>query len=239
MVNGKCSKQYPRAFTANTVLGDDGYLRYRRRSTEDGGNSAIIHVQNGDNDVDNRWVVSYSPLLSKTCQVHINVECYNSFKSIKYILQVRDRPWLCKGHDWSCVPVGNEELGYGIVNDRQLMLRLSEVEMFILLILAQFHSRGYQELVNRLKVVRFIHDYNKLYTSDGEYLASANGLGNHMSANNAPERRLVRAVLGLVRTHRPAVDACGLMELRAGLTLVLLSLAAHYTIVVLQFLNII
>ncbi|GFS97745.1 helitron_like_N domain-containing protein [Trichonephila clavipes] len=66
MVDGKCSKKYPRAFTANTITGDDGYPQYRRRSTEDGGNSAAVHIQNGVTDVDNRWVVPYSPLLSKT-----------------------------------------------------------------------------------------------------------------------------------------------------------------------------
>ncbi|GFQ82483.1 helitron_like_N domain-containing protein [Trichonephila clavata] len=84
MVDGKCSKKYPRAFTANTIT-DDGYPRYRRRSTEDGGNLAAVHMQNGVIEVDNRWVVPYSPLLSKTYRAHINVEYCNSVKSIKYI----------------------------------------------------------------------------------------------------------------------------------------------------------
>ncbi|GFY70042.1 helitron_like_N domain-containing protein [Trichonephila inaurata madagascariensis] len=44
MVDGKCSKKYPRAFTANTITGDDGYPRYRRRSTEDGGNSVALYI---------------------------------------------------------------------------------------------------------------------------------------------------------------------------------------------------
>ncbi|GBP76379.1 hypothetical protein EVAR_53655_1 [Eumeta japonica] len=44
MVNGKCSEQYHRACKANTLTGDNGYFRYRRLSTEDGGNSATIHM---------------------------------------------------------------------------------------------------------------------------------------------------------------------------------------------------
>ncbi|GFY07988.1 helitron_like_N domain-containing protein [Trichonephila clavipes] len=59
MVDGKCSKKYHRAFTANTITGDDGYPRYMRRSTEDGGNSLAVHMQNGVINVDNRWVVPY------------------------------------------------------------------------------------------------------------------------------------------------------------------------------------
>ncbi|GFT74979.1 helitron_like_N domain-containing protein [Trichonephila clavipes] len=47
MVDGKCSKKYSRAFTANTITRDNGYPRYRRRSTEDCGNSAAVRMQNG------------------------------------------------------------------------------------------------------------------------------------------------------------------------------------------------
>ncbi|XP_039282934.1 uncharacterized protein LOC120351055 [Nilaparvata lugens] len=112
MVDGKCSKQYPRAFTANTVTGDDGYPRYRRRSTEDGGNSATIHMRNGDIDVDNRWVVPYSPLLSKTYQAHINVEYCNSVKSIKYICK-----YVNKGSDMAVFSVQSDNCDNNAVRD--------------------------------------------------------------------------------------------------------------------------
>jgi hypothetical protein len=36
-------------------------------------------------EVDNRWDVPYSPVLSKMFQAHINVEWCHSVKSIKYI----------------------------------------------------------------------------------------------------------------------------------------------------------
>ncbi|GBM08936.1 hypothetical protein AVEN_57476-1 [Araneus ventricosus] len=37
--------------------------------------------------IDNRWIIPYSPLLLKMFDAHINVECCNSVKSIKYILK--------------------------------------------------------------------------------------------------------------------------------------------------------
>ncbi|GBM89553.1 hypothetical protein AVEN_259331-1 [Araneus ventricosus] len=37
--------------------------------------------------IDKRWIVPYSPLLLKMFDAHINVECCNSVKSIKYILK--------------------------------------------------------------------------------------------------------------------------------------------------------
>lgn len=37
MIDGKCSKRYPRAFTSDTITGNHGYPLYRRRSVEDNG----------------------------------------------------------------------------------------------------------------------------------------------------------------------------------------------------------
>ena len=60
----------------------------RRRSTEDGGKTAIIKKHNGTTiEVDNQWVVPYPSLLSKTFNAHINVEYCNSVKAIKYICE--------------------------------------------------------------------------------------------------------------------------------------------------------
>ena len=39
--------QYPRLLVSNTITGNDGYLQYRRRSTEDGGKTTIIKKRNG------------------------------------------------------------------------------------------------------------------------------------------------------------------------------------------------
>uniref|UniRef100_A0A182EXU0 Fibronectin type-III domain-containing protein n=2 Tax=Onchocerca ochengi TaxID=42157 RepID=A0A182EXU0_ONCOC len=53
MIDRKCSKQSPRALISNTITGNDGYPLYRRRSAEDGGKLANIHMWNGDIEVDN------------------------------------------------------------------------------------------------------------------------------------------------------------------------------------------
>ncbi|GBP83349.1 hypothetical protein EVAR_54366_1 [Eumeta japonica] len=55
-----------------------------------------------DIDIDNRWVVPYSPLLSKTYNAHINVEFCSSVKSIKYICK-----YVHKGSDMAVFRVEN------------------------------------------------------------------------------------------------------------------------------------
>lgn len=90
MVDGVCTKKYPRPFLRETQTGEDGYPQYRRRSPADGGFTANISGV----DIDNRWVVPYNPILSRTFSAHINVEYCNSVKSIKYICK-----YVNKGSD--------------------------------------------------------------------------------------------------------------------------------------------
>ncbi|XP_050340249.1 uncharacterized protein LOC126766536 [Bactrocera neohumeralis] len=73
MVDGKCSKRYPRKFTAETITGNDGYPLYRRRSPDDNGRTITTKVKGNGFVVDNSWIVPYSPLLSKTFKAHCNV----------------------------------------------------------------------------------------------------------------------------------------------------------------------
>ncbi|GFX51307.1 helitron_like_N domain-containing protein [Trichonephila clavipes] len=54
MIDGKCSKRYPRALISNTITGTDGYPLCRRRSAEEGGKSATIKMQNRGIKVDNQ-----------------------------------------------------------------------------------------------------------------------------------------------------------------------------------------
>ncbi|XP_044591486.1 uncharacterized protein LOC123269716 [Cotesia glomerata] len=81
MLAGVCTKRYPRPFLKETQTGEDGYPKYRRRSPEDGG----IAIKINGNDIDNRWVVPFNPVLSRTFKAHINIEYCNSVKSIRYI----------------------------------------------------------------------------------------------------------------------------------------------------------
>ncbi|XP_044597578.1 uncharacterized protein LOC123274153 [Cotesia glomerata] len=94
MKDGRCTKRFPKTYVIETITNEDGYPTYKRRSPEMGGAVAIIKV-NGDNiEVDNRWVVPYSPVLLRTFDCHINVEYCGSVKSIKYICK-----YMNKGSD--------------------------------------------------------------------------------------------------------------------------------------------
>lgn len=104
MVDGKCSKRYPRALTADTITGNDGYPLYRRRSPDDNGRTTTLRVHHQEINVDNCWIVPYSPLLSKTFKAHCNVEYCNSVKSIKYICK-----YVTKGSDMAVFSVGTQE----------------------------------------------------------------------------------------------------------------------------------
>jgi hypothetical protein len=98
MVDGKCSKKYPRHLLQETQTGEDGYPLYRRRKPGDGGFTAKINIRGYSGaheiEIDNRWVVPYNPLLAKMFQAHINVEWCHSVKSIKYICK-----YINKGSD--------------------------------------------------------------------------------------------------------------------------------------------
>ncbi|KIH60924.1 hypothetical protein ANCDUO_08810 [Ancylostoma duodenale] len=89
MKEGRCTKKYPREFLNETQTGSDGYPLYRRRRPGEGGYTTVtrlrVNNQPTEIEVDNRWVVPYTPLLSKMFLAHINVEYCNSVKSIKYI----------------------------------------------------------------------------------------------------------------------------------------------------------
>ncbi|GFQ95331.1 helitron_like_N domain-containing protein [Trichonephila clavata] len=88
-----------------TQTGDDGYPLYRRRKPGDGGDVAPGRaLESGKlEDVDNSWVVPYSPLLCRIFKAHVNVKYCNSVKSIKYICKC-----VTKGSDAAMFAVANE-----------------------------------------------------------------------------------------------------------------------------------
>ena len=88
MADGKCSKRYPRGLVADRQLAVDN-----ERST-------IVKVTQQVIKIDNRWIVPYSPILSKTFNVHINDESCHSVKSIKYICK-----YVTKGNDMAVIGV--------------------------------------------------------------------------------------------------------------------------------------
>ncbi len=96
MKDSKCTKMYPRQLVRETQTATDGYPVYRRRNPTEEGLTALLKSgrKNQDLEIDNRWIVPYSPLLLKMFDAHINVEYCNSVKSIKYILK-----YVHKGSD--------------------------------------------------------------------------------------------------------------------------------------------
>lgn len=61
MKDGQCTKRYPRAFLLETQTGQDGYPTYRRRRPEDGGHTAVVKIKQTAVQIDNRWVVPFTP----------------------------------------------------------------------------------------------------------------------------------------------------------------------------------
>lgn len=66
----KMHEKYPRDLIDEIQTAEDGYLKYRRRKPGDGGFNVIIKVRNVEVDIDNRWIVPCSTILSKTFKAH-------------------------------------------------------------------------------------------------------------------------------------------------------------------------
>jgi len=94
MVNGECSKGFSKPFGEQTIVTEDFYARTRRCNT--GQKYAV-----GEHEVDNRWVVCYSPYLTWKYRCHINVESIASVKAVKYIYK-----YVYKGHDRTTMQFG-------------------------------------------------------------------------------------------------------------------------------------
>jgi len=66
MVEGKCSKEYPKDFQETTKNNNNGYPLYRRRN-----NNKVIEIKGSK--IGNQWVVPYNPYLILKYIAHINV----------------------------------------------------------------------------------------------------------------------------------------------------------------------
>ena len=76
-----CTKGYPRAWQETTQVESDGYPLYKRMP----GRTYTKWVNGVPVELDNRWVVPYSPYLSRRYEAHINVEICSSIHAIKYV----------------------------------------------------------------------------------------------------------------------------------------------------------
>jgi hypothetical protein len=77
MVDGKCSKGFPKQFQPHTSMDKEGYPKYYR---PDDGRAYEVNKHM----LDNRWIVPYNPYMLAKYDCHINVECVASIAAIKY-----------------------------------------------------------------------------------------------------------------------------------------------------------
>lgn len=99
MVEGKCSKHFPKKYQNCTSIDDDGFPIYKRRKT------GISTVKKGV-PLDNGFVVPYNPQLLMSYQGHINVEYCNKSNAIKYLFKYTN-----KGSDRVNVQISKDSNG--------------------------------------------------------------------------------------------------------------------------------
>ena len=95
MADGKCKRNFPKEFASTTKIGNDSYPTYQRR------NNGVQCTKRGL-VYDNKWVVPYSPYLSRKYDCHINVEVTSGIKAVKYLYK-----YTYKGGDMATVATGN------------------------------------------------------------------------------------------------------------------------------------
>lgn len=109
LVDGKCSKHFPRSFQEETLVGEDGYPTYRRRNT------GMLYNRPNGSIVDNRHVVPYNRRLLEIFNCHINVEVVSSVQSVKYLFK-----YIHKSHDCAAVTVGEVPSEQSIINHNEI-----------------------------------------------------------------------------------------------------------------------
>ena len=109
MVDGKCSKGYPKAFCTKTVINSaKTYPEYQRLDPENGGRKITV----GNYEIDNSWVVPHSPFILLRFDNHANVEICMTFLAPKYLFK-----YITKGEDRAMVRAEVLQEGEAIAKD--------------------------------------------------------------------------------------------------------------------------
>ena len=94
MAEKKCTKSFPKNFQKETIMNDNTYPEYRRRSPAQGGRTHQLWKRNKPINIDNGWVIPYSPYLLLKYDSHLNVEILSSVQAVKYMYK-----YITKGPD--------------------------------------------------------------------------------------------------------------------------------------------
>ena len=97
MVDGKCSKNFPKTFRESSTLDGNGYADYARPNNGRG-------IEKNGIWLDNHWVVPYCPELLLEFQCHINTECCITVAAVKYI-----HKYIYKGPDRATLKITDKE----------------------------------------------------------------------------------------------------------------------------------
>ena len=95
--NGRCSKGYPKQYSEETLVNEDGYPTYQRPRNGD-------FVLKNNRRMTNMWVVPHNLFLCAKYNAHINVEVCSSIHSIKYVYK-----YVYKGHDRASVMIQQQQ----------------------------------------------------------------------------------------------------------------------------------
>ena len=142
MVDGQCSKRFPKEYVKETYAGPDGYPHYKRRNTG-------LCVYKSGVPLDNKYVVPYNPYLSKKYNAHINVEICSSVQSCKYLYK-----YVYKGPDMASIGIDIVDRGDEIkrfVNSRFITASECMWRLFA------FDVHGRDPSIQRLAV----HEHNQ------------------------------------------------------------------------------
>jgi len=99
-MDGSFSKVFPKDLASATTATDYSYPNYPRRAPQDGGESVAFTRGNRASQIDNSWIVHYSPLLLEKFDCHINLEIFSYVAVVKYIYR-----YIYKGPDKAMVSV--------------------------------------------------------------------------------------------------------------------------------------
>ena len=104
LVNGKCSKHYPKDYQEKTIIDEHEGVYYRRKNT------SITYERPGNYLVNNCYVVPHCPTLLLLLNCHINVEVVSSVKAVRYLYK-----YIYKGHDASAIEIS--EINHDEIKD--------------------------------------------------------------------------------------------------------------------------